>query len=238
MKLVAYLRVSTDTQAEKGLGLDVQRAEIKAWAKANGHRVVSWHADEGQSGSNGLDSRVALADALDALREGRARGIVCYRLDRLARDLLIQESLLADIRRAGAQAFTTSAGEQDYLADDPNDPSRKLIRQILGSVAEYERALIVLRLKSGRRRKHEQGGFAYGAPGYGYKADDKALAPDEREQAALARIRELRDGGASIRQIIQALDAEGITSKRGNAWNPGTLSRIIARMDREATSAA
>ena len=68
MNVIAYLRVSTDQQAERGLGLDVQRTAIRAWAKTHGRRVVLWTADEGVSGSNGLDSRVGLADALDALK--------------------------------------------------------------------------------------------------------------------------------------------------------------------------
>src|SRR5436190_1749852 len=55
MKLAAYLRVSTDKQAEEGLGLEVQEEGIASWAADYGHRIVAWHRDEGQSGSNGLD---------------------------------------------------------------------------------------------------------------------------------------------------------------------------------------
>jgi DNA invertase Pin-like site-specific DNA recombinase len=67
------------------------------------------------------------------------------------------------VRRLGGGAFSTSAAESGYLVDDPDDPSRKLIRQILGAVSEYERAMIPLRLRSGRHRKAKHGGFAYGA---------------------------------------------------------------------------
>ncbi len=142
MKLVAYLRVSTDRQAEHGLGLDVQEAAIKAWAKQNGHRIVLWTRDEGVSGSNGLETREALPEALGAVQGRTAAGIAVYRLDRLARDLVLQEQLLAEIKRMGGQLFTTSAAEADYLEDDPSDPSRRLIRQILGAVNEYERSMI------------------------------------------------------------------------------------------------
>lgn len=134
MKLTAYRRVSTDKQAEEGLGLDVQEHAIRVWAKAQGHKVAVWATDAGVSGSNGLDSRHGLPDALEAIRDGRAQGLVVYRLDRLARDLIIQETLLAEVRRKGGQLFSTSAAESGYLADDPDDPSRKLIRQVLGAV--------------------------------------------------------------------------------------------------------
>ncbi len=74
MRIAAYLRVSTDTQAEHGLGLDVQRQAIRAWARAHGHKITSWHADAGVSGSNGLDSREALPEAMAEVRSGRATG--------------------------------------------------------------------------------------------------------------------------------------------------------------------
>ena len=57
---------------------------------------------------------------------------------------------------------------------------------------EYERSIIALRLRSGRRRKAENGGYAYGAPGFGYRAEGRELVAVPEEQAALARMRELR----------------------------------------------
>jgi DNA invertase Pin-like site-specific DNA recombinase len=92
LRVVGYLRVSTDKQAEEGLGLDVQEQAIRTWAKSTGHRVVAWFRDEGVSGSNGLDARDGLAEALDALRTRAAGGLVVYRLDRLARDLVLQSN--------------------------------------------------------------------------------------------------------------------------------------------------
>src|SRR5690242_2386020 len=123
MEVIGYLRVSTDRQAEEGLGLEVQQDAIERWASERAHRIVGWYRDEGVSGSNGLDSRVGLADALDALRERRAQALVVYRLDRLARDLVLQEQLLADTRTSGADLFSTSDAESAFLRDDPDDPS-------------------------------------------------------------------------------------------------------------------
>ena len=97
LRLVGYLRVSTVDQAERGHGLDVQMRTISKWAKAHGHRIVRFYEDAGLSGSNGLDSRVALADALAAVRSREADALIVYRLDRLARDLVLQETLLAEI---------------------------------------------------------------------------------------------------------------------------------------------
>ena len=98
-RVVGYLRVSTDAQAEHGFGLDVQEQAIRQWAKRENKVLTELFSDAGVSGSNGLESRVALADALSAMKEGRAEGLVVYRLDRLARDLVLQETLLLEIRR-------------------------------------------------------------------------------------------------------------------------------------------
>jgi DNA invertase Pin-like site-specific DNA recombinase len=229
MDLAAYLRVSTDRQADEGLGLDVQETSIKSWARAHAHRVVAWTRDEGISGSNGLEDRVGLLEALDAVRGKRAPGLVVYRLDRLARDLILQERLLAEVRQAGGDVFSTSAAECAYLTDDPDDPSRKLIRQILGGVAEYERAMIALRLRSGRRRKRELGGYADGAPPFGWRAEGRELVPDGDEQRALRRVQQLHAEGQSLREIAATLTSEGIKPKRSDRWHPQSLKRILDR---------
>jgi DNA invertase Pin-like site-specific DNA recombinase len=228
LRLVAYLRVSTDAQTE-GLGLDVQKAAITEWADANNHEIAVEFTDAGVSGSNGLDTRTGLADAFNILRNGDASGIVVYRLDRLARDLIIQEQLLAEARQHGWAVFSTSAGEAAYLEDDPGDPSRKMIRQVLGAVAEYERSMIVLRLRSGRARKAQAGGFAYGAPPYGYQAVEGELVEAAEEQATLSRIRQLHSDGKSYRAIAETLSAQGLRPRRGRAWHPGVLARLVDR---------
>jgi len=230
MDLTAYIRVSTDKQAgEDRNGKPVQMKAVRAFARENGHRIVSWRFDDGLSGADDLDVRVGLAEALGDVKDGTSKGIVVYRLDRLARDLIIQETLLAEIRKTGGTPFTTSRAEAEYLADDPNDPSRKMIRQILGAVNEYEKSMIGLRMKSGRRMKAERGGFAYGSPAFGQRAEGKALVPDEDEQRAVARIRELDAAGESLRSIVAALTAEGHKSKRGGKWYPATVQRVLAR---------
>ena len=231
-RVTAYVRVTTDGQAaEDRMGKPVQEKAIRAYARQHGLRIVSWHYDDGVSGSNGLDTQEGLPLALAEVRDGTVKGIIVYRLDRLARDLIIQETLLAEIKRMGGTPFTTSGAEADFLDDDPNDPSRKLIRQVLGSVNEYERSMIALRLRSGRKLKAERGGFAYGSPGFGYRAENKQLVPDDREQQAVRRIREMHDAGTSLRQIIIALEAEGITPKRGGTWHPTTVRRVLARLE-------
>jgi DNA invertase Pin-like site-specific DNA recombinase len=229
MKVAGYVRVSTDRQAEHGLGLEVQEQAIRRWAKKSGHRLVAVFRDEGVSGSNGVTQRIGLIDALAALKARDAAGLVVARLDRLARDLIIQEQLLAEVKRSGATPFSTAPGEAAYLTDDPDDPSRKLIRQVLGAVSEYERAMISLRLRTGRARKAEHGGFAYGSPPFGYTANDGALVPDPTEQHVIARMRELDAEGWTQREIATTLNREGHRTKQNRAWTRVTVGVVLRR---------
>ncbi len=180
-------------------------------------------------GTKELEDRPGLAEALDLVKSGAIGGVCVYKLDRLSRDLILQEQLLREIRRLGGEVFTTAPGEAAFLTNDPDDPSRKLIRQVLGSIAEYERDMITLRLRSGRHRKAAQGRYAFGAPPYGYRAERGELVADESAQAVLERVRELRTTGASLRDIATTLTTEGHRPPRGDRWYPNTVSRLVAR---------
>lgn len=238
MKVVGYCRVSTLDQVKDGYGLDVQRGEIERWAKANGHEIVHWCQDEDRSGADDLSKRMGLAAALRGISSTRARAMVVARLDRLARDLVLQEQLLAEIKLVGGRVFSTSASEDGFLVDDPADPARKLIRQVLGAVAEYERSLIRLRLSAGRARKKSLGGYAGGRPPFGWTAQDGELVPDEVEQEVIRRIAKLDRNGLNIRQICVVLQAEHHLTKDGARWHPGSVKRILDRLKTDRVARA
>ena len=232
MKLTPYLRVSTDRQATDGTGLDLQLDTIRRWAKANGHSLTAACRDEGVSVAKDLDARPGLIDALLRLQQGKTQGIVVYRLDRLARALVVQEQLLAEVRRHGGELFSTSDTENAYLVDDENneDPSRKMIRQVLGAVAEYERSMIALRLRSARELKRRNGGYAGGAPALGARAEAGTLVVDHNETKAIDRMVELRGEGSSYPAIVTRLTEEGYRTKRGARWHPTTVARALERV--------
>lgn len=222
MKLVGYTRVSTAGQVTDGEGLDTQRDTIARWAKTNGHRVREWHEDAGESGSNGIETRAGLADALAAVKT--LDGIVVADLDRLARSLSLQELILDDLARQDKHLFSCSGA--DDLANP--DPERVMIRQILGAVAQYERAKIRGRMLAGQRRKHAAGGYAYGGPPYGWKAQDRELVPVPHEQDVISMMRALRASGSSYRDICATLTASGAPARRGS-WAPDTVRKILRR---------
>ncbi len=83
--------------------------------------------------------------------------------------------------------------------------------------------------QAARRRKDAAGGYAYGAPPYGWTAKRGGLAPIQEEQEAVVMALVLRAEGHSLRQICAALDESGLRPRRAASWNSGTLSRTLRR---------
>ncbi|MEO7573340.1 MAG: recombinase family protein [Acidimicrobiales bacterium] len=229
LRLVAYLRVSTDRQAEHGQGLDIQERAIRRWARAQDHRIVEVLRDEGVSGSKDAADRPGLTAALDLVERHKADGVVVYRLDRLARSLTVQEAVLGHVWRHSGRVFAVDTGEVPQ--DDPSDPMRTFVRQVMGAAHQLERGLIAARMRAGRELKAERGGYAgFGSPPFGMRAEAKELVPVADEQAAIRRIVELRGQGRSLPEIVEVLEAERLRSKRGGRWHPQTVSRVLQRV--------
>ena len=224
MKIVAYVRVSTIEQSQKGYGLDIQRSAIRAWAKDNGHQVVLLCSDEGISGAKAAEDRPGLTEALTALRMHKAAALVVRDLDRLARSVTVQEAVLLEVwRREDAHVFTVYG---EVLRDDPDDPMRTAMRQVAGVFAELDRRLIVKRLRDGRKAKTKAGGHANGRYPYGYGPS----GPIAEEQDALRLMRDLRATGATTYAIAEALTAGGHPTKRPpSTWSSASVSRILTR---------
>jgi DNA invertase Pin-like site-specific DNA recombinase len=230
MRVAGYVRVSTTEQVENGQGLEIQEAAIRQWCKANGHTVTAWYRDEGITGTKG--EREGLEDALASVIYNGNQALVVASVTRLARDLMVQEWALRQIWDAGGKVFTAEAGEVPQ--DDPDDPMRKLTRQIMGAISEFEAATIRLRLKKGREHKKAAGGYAGGRPPYGWKAEGRELVPDAVEQDVLDAMRGLRADGASYRSIAQWLNDQGLSAKDGGSWHPQSVSRALENVSRAA----
>lgn len=153
MKKLAYgyIRVSGQSQI-KGDGFVRQETAIEDYAKKNNITIKKIYQEKGVSGT--LKNRPALTDMLyDLEMNGQGvKTIIVEKVDRLARDLMIQESIIADLRKKDIGLISTMEGD-DLLS---NDPFRKLIRQVLGAFAEYEKEMIVVKLRAARDRKSKK----------------------------------------------------------------------------------
>lgn len=224
LRLVMYIRVSTAGQLD-GYGLDAQEKDCRKWAKAQGHRIVRVCTDGGMTGKATDDERPGLTEALGLLADGSADGLLAPNLDRLARELTVQEAALSVVWAYGGRAFTVDHGE--HLADDEDDPMRTFVRHVMGAAAQLERGLIIKRLRGGRRAKAASGGYAYGSPAYGYKAVNKQLVEDPDEMATLNAMLAWRADGLGVRGIAARLNEQGVPSKRGGKWHPTTVARAL-----------
>lgn len=229
-RVVGYLRVSSDQQAEHGHGLDYQRRAIEVWAANNGVEVVTFLEDAGVSGREGLDGREGLPLAIGMVADGVAQGIVVYKLDRLARDVTLQELLLSELRRHGGRLYSCMAGENENLEDD-GDPTRKLVRVILGAIAEHEGSMIAMRMRMGKVAKRAKGGYIGGTAPYGTMPGPKGeLIPNPDEVPTVELIVELRGQGLSYEKIAGELNTRGIPSRSGKAWYKPGVRNIVLRV--------
>jgi DNA invertase Pin-like site-specific DNA recombinase len=229
MRVVAYLRVSSAGQVD-AWGLDRQEDAIKTYAKNNGHKIIDWCRDEGLSGTLEAVERPGLLAAIDMV-PNRADGIIIADLDRFARKLTVQETALAVVWRAGGRVLTATSGE--IHKEDPEDPSRNLIRQVQGAVIEYEKNMAVKRMRDGRRAKAATGKKSTGQYAFGYhrvgEGRDKDAGVNPERYPVVELIKDLRTNKHSYREICDYLNARGYLTKRGRKWLPMTVKRIYER---------
>src|SRR5262249_50278764 len=165
-KAIGYLRVSSIGQAQDGKdGFPRQRKAIRAYCAGKRIELLEEHEDAGVSGTVPLEGRLGLSRALERCVQADARMLVVERADRLGRDLIASEMAVRAFAEAGVAIVCADSDEN--LTDADSDPSRKLIRQVLNAVAEYERSALVAKLRAARDRKKRNGGHAVGCYRFG-----------------------------------------------------------------------
>jgi len=224
IKALAYVRVSSKGQAgaDRG-GFPRQRAAIDRYAKAHGLAVAETFQDS-ITGKTELDDRPGLAALLDRIESNGVQVVLIERADRLARDLLVSEVILGQFRDAGVTVVAADSGTDLSAGDD--DPTRVLIRQVLGAVSQFEKSVIVRKLKAARDRKRRRDGWCEGRKPFGHRAG---------EAETLERIKALhrKPRGRprmSYAKIAAALNDEHRPTRAGGPWRPGSVFDIVKRV--------
>jgi DNA invertase Pin-like site-specific DNA recombinase len=220
---IAYIRVSSDDQADSGLGLEAQRQRIADYCRLKGLRLAEVFEDPGISGGKPLASRPAGSQLLDAAYKGKDLVIVA-KLDRLFRSVADAASVIADFDKKGIRLVALSEGF------DLRNPYGRAMAQMASVFAELERALIQERTRSAMDVKRSRGERISGHAPYGWDfGSGGLLMKNRREQRIIARMREFREDGMSYRGIATRLDREGIPPKRGRQWAHTTVKSILLR---------
>lgn len=207
-----YIRVSGKGPI-KGDGFTRQERSISEYAQKHGYKIVKIYKERGVSGT--LRNRPALAELIVDL-EQNGHGIttvIVEKLGRIARDLIIQESVIADFREKDVGLISALEGA-DFL---DNDPTRKLVRQVLGAIAEYQKALLVAKLRVARQRKKIKSGKCEGRKPY------KEAAPET--VALIRKLRRKPRGGKrkTYQEIADHLNSEGVSTLNGQPWSLQTV---------------
>lgn len=224
MSVYAYLRVSTDQQAESGAGLSAQLDACNGWAKSHNLPITRIFSEEGVSGSTSLDKRPALMEAIALLQKGDV--LLIAKRDRLGRDLIAVAMMEAAIKRKQAKAVSV-AGE----GTDNQDPSSLLMRRMIDSFAEYERNIICERTKSAMQAKKKKNERVGHIP-FGFKlaTDGKHLEIDSEEQAILSQIKDLMKNGISTRKVADEMNGRGAFNRGGAKWNHASIHRAMTKI--------
>jgi DNA invertase Pin-like site-specific DNA recombinase len=217
LKLVGYCRVSSLKQA-KNTSLEGQETLLRSFCDANGHELVHIF-QEAASGlltkRNGLSQAICLANQFD--------GLLVARIDRLSRSA----RHILEVIETFPKILVVVETNLDF-----KDPMGKMVASVLGAVAEFEAASIGHRTRNGRKAKAGTGGYAFGAPGYGYKAQDHELVEEQGEQTTLKLIRQWYKQGQSMRAIARNLIRANIPTKRGGQWSAKQVGNILRRHGR------
>jgi DNA invertase Pin-like site-specific DNA recombinase len=221
-KTVAYLRVSTDKQADRGVSLEAQRAKVTAYAELYDLDLVDVIVDAGASAKT-LE-REGLERALGMLRAGRAEALLVVKLDRLTRSVRDLGQLVESYFASGRWALL-SVGEQV----DTRTAAGRLVLNVLASVAQWEREATGERTSAALRHKAAQGEYTGGRAPYGFRVapDGVRLEPEPEEQRVVAAIRSERACGRSLRAIAATLAADGIASRSGRPFGAGQIRQIL-----------
>jgi len=205
--VVAYIRVSTEEQADSRLGLEAQRAAISVECERRGWMLLETFEDAGASGKS-LVGRPALEKALEAVQSGEAGALVVAKLDRLSRSLLDFAALMEQARRQGWALVALDLGV------DTTTPAGEMMANVMATFAQFERRLIGARTKDALAIKRSQG--------------VRLGRPRTLDQHVVDRIAAQRAGGASLRVIADALNDESVPTAQGGAlWHASTVRAVL-----------
>lgn len=223
-RTVAYLRVSTDKQADHGVSLDAQRAKVQAYADLFELELVAIEVDAGESAKS--LARPALQRALGMLKSAKADALLVVKLDRLTRSVRDLCDLVDDYFRDGKYALL-SVGEQV----DTRSAAGRMVLNMLTVIGQWEREAIGERTAVAMQHLAEQGRFTGGATApYGYElgADGETLVALASERAVIAAARSLRSAGLSLRAVAATLEERGMRARSGRGFAASQVQRMLA----------
>lgn len=209
MQTIGYVRVSTEEQAQSGLGLEAQERMLRAYCEAKGVALDDVLVDAGYSGKD--LNRPAMAELLRRVRAGKVARVVTVKIDRLSRRVIDTLNVVETLR----QHETAIVFVQEAI--DTTTAAGKAMLTVIAAFAEMERNYISERTRSALAAKRARG-ERLGNPAFGVLDGERGV----RDVA-----RELRGQGLSLRAIAFVLKGRGLRPRRAEEWSPEMVRRLV-----------
>jgi DNA invertase Pin-like site-specific DNA recombinase len=217
---IAYLRTSSAAHVGADKDSDKrQRMAIDAFAKSAGFQIVATFYDEAVSGADHVTARPGFAAMLERIASNGARTIIVETASRFARDLMVQEVGYSMLKARGIMLM--AADSPNSFLDDT--PTAKLIRQVLGAVSEFEKAMVVTKLKGARDRKRATGVKVEGRKNY------TELRPEVVTLARKLHRYPVNGRRRSLRDIAAELAAAGHVTAKGKPYAAAAVRKMVRR---------
>jgi DNA invertase Pin-like site-specific DNA recombinase len=208
MRVLGYVRVSTDEQGDSGAGLEAQRRAIAAECERRGWQLIEVVEDAGFSAKD--LKRPGIQEALRVLEKGDAKALVAAKLDRLSRSMIDFTALMATAQKQGWALVALDC------AVDTTTPAGEAMAHVLATFAQFERRLISQRTREALAVKRSQG--------------VRLGRPQTMPRAVVKRIKRERAKGQSLAAIADGLNADGVpTAQGGRRWYPATVRYTLGR---------
>ena len=220
MNAIGYIRVSTEEQANEGVSLDSQAEKVKAFCVAKDWKLVKIVQDAGKSAKD--LNRPGIQKIISGCKSRDFDVIVVTKLDRLTRNVRDLGYLIQDVFEKTGVGFSSISDNFDTTT-----ANGKLVLNILGSVAQWERDIIAERTRDALQYKKQKGEHYSPAP-LGFDAVDGQLIPNEKELQTVDYIRSLKAKKFSLRKIADTLNSEGVATKNGGRWFHNTIKHILS----------
>ena len=224
---IAYIRVSTEEQANEGVSIAAQEEKVRAYATLRSLKLVDVVIDAGVSAGKPLADREGGRRVLEAIRSKKATAVVAVKLDRVFRDAADCLTVTREWDKRGVSFHILDMGGQSI---DTATAMGRMFLTMAAGFAELERNLIRERTSTALQHKKSKGEYVGEVPfGSDLAADGRTLTPNATEQEAIGLMRELRTRGLSYRAIAAQLETAGVRPKKGNRWIHTAVRSILMR---------
>jgi len=217
-KAIAYIRVSTDKQADKGHSLLAQQEKVNAYASLYDLDIIDFVIETGSAKNLNRDG---LQGALAQIKAGKADALIVVKLDRLTRSVADLGYL---VETYFAKAGLLSVSEQI----DTRSASGRLVLNVLASVSQWEREAIGERTAVVKQSMKANGLYCGGLVPYGQMLVSGVLVTNPQEQAIICRAKALRSEGHSLRTIATMFSQEGLKTRKDTEFSHVLVQRMAA----------